>query len=176
MTSHPAVVVSGIGKRNALLRLLHQECHAAGVRLVGCDAIPSPPARLEVEAFFLLPLARAPEFAAAHAEVLTSNSAAAYLTLIDPEIVPLGRLAEAYEAQGVRYVHPRPSTATVCEDKYLFFETMTAAGIATIATFLTPLDDFPFIRKDRFGSAASGLSATVRGSSCMSPAAWGFAT
>ncbi|KJV43328.1 hypothetical protein VH88_01130 [Brevundimonas sp. KM4] len=76
------------------------------------------------------------------------------MTLIDPEIVSLGEIEGEADAL---YLHPAASTAAICEDKYHFFETMRANGIATIPTSLTPLNQTPFIRKDRTGSAASGF-------------------
>lgn len=151
------IVVSGIGKRNALLLLLGEECARQGGRLVGCDAVAWPPARLAVENFTTVPAARDADFRPAYGRMLTDNQAAAYLTLIDPEIVVLGEMEERGEAAGARFLHPVPSVARICEDKYVFSTFLEDASIASIPTSLSPQDLYPFIRKDRCGSAASGF-------------------
>ena len=56
MTS-AGVLVSGIGKRNHVLRLLADECAQRGVELIGGDASPLAPARVEIPRFEQLPFA-----------------------------------------------------------------------------------------------------------------------
>lgn len=138
MTHGRAILVSGIGKRNALLSLLNAEARAYGARIVGCDAMEWPPARLAVEQFRTVPTAREVSFLPDYAGLLAHEKVAAYLTLIDPEIIPLGELEAAGKAAGARFAHPVPATAAVGEDKYRFFEVMQANGIGTIPTFLRP--------------------------------------
>lgn len=157
MSSARAIVVSGIGKRNALLALLGAECAVRGIDVVGCDAIEWPPARIAVTEFKRVPPAREPSFALAYADMLKRSAASAFLTLIDPEIVPLGEMEVAGATEGALFLHPVSTTARICEDKYRFFEVMKDAGISTIPTFLGPPEVGPFIRKDRSGSAGSGF-------------------
>ncbi|WP_168694263.1 ATP-grasp domain-containing protein [Sphingomonas flavalba] len=156
MTTRP-LLVSGIGKRNALLRLLKQECALYGMDVLGCDAAPFPPARVEVDHFEVVPLASDSAFVAAFAAILERYAPLAHMTLIDPEIPLLGGLERDGACGGSLLLHPVEDTARLCEDKYAFYDFLTENALPGVPTFLAPPAQFPFIRKDRRGSAASGF-------------------
>jgi carbamoyl-phosphate synthase large subunit len=152
------LLISGIGKRNALLRLLRQECAHYGVEIVGADASMLPPARVDVERFAITPLASSATFKSAYAALLREHTASAHLTLVDPEIPLLGDMENEGLSVDSKLLHPIASTARLCEDKYAFWEFLRQHGLPDIPTFLAPLKQFPFIRKHRSGSAASGFA------------------
>lgn len=151
------LLVSGIGRRNHLLRLLTEECHTRGIEVVGCDASPQAAARWEVARFEVLPFASDPTYERAYARVLEKHEPIAYLTLLDPEITALGMLSSSAPFSDAAFLHPSWGTATVCEDKFTFAKHLESRGLPGIPTFLSPIDTFPQIRKDRRGSGASGF-------------------
>jgi carbamoyl-phosphate synthase large subunit len=151
------ILASGVGKRNALLRLISNECATNGMALHGADAAEFPPARVDTSAFHRLPVSDSPTFRAEYAELLRNQKIAAHLTLIDPEIPVLAQLDEAKQTPGSMFVQTAQSSAVACEDKYAFFCRMNEYGVPTIETTLEPLHQTPFIRKDRRGSASSGF-------------------
>ena len=152
------ILISGIGKRNHLLDLMAREGAVHDVAVVGADATPLPPARPAVSRFEQLPPASSADFGDRYAEAIARNDVSAFLTIIDPEIPVLGRLASDGLLGAARFVQPDAASSLVCEDKLRFHEVLTAHGVPTIPTASSPLDAFPFIRKDRFGSAVAWLS------------------
>lgn len=152
------VAISGIGKRNSLIRLVKAEAARAGLGVLGLDASPWPPARPEVDVFEVIPKAGDPEFAARYAHCLREHNSALHFTLVDPEIPILGALAETPEAPSSRFMHPVRATSGLCEDKFRFHEVLSAKGIPTVPTYLEPPRETPFIQKDRTGSSASGFA------------------
>ena len=151
------LLISGIGKRNHVLRLLADECALNGVELIGCDASTLAPARAELIRFERVPLADEPDFGQSYASMLARYDVAGFLTLIDPEITVLGELSARGDLGDARFLHPPIESSSVCEDKFAFFETMTAHMISTVPTSLSPPATYPFIRKDRRGSRSSGF-------------------
>jgi predicted ATP-grasp superfamily ATP-dependent carboligase len=97
------------------------------------------------------------DFARRYAEVLAQHDAAGFLTLIDPEITVLGELTSREVLGNAVFLHPALEAARVCEDKYAFNERMDAHGIRHVPTSLTIPESYPYIRKDRRGSGASGF-------------------
>ena len=151
------LLISGIGKRNHVLRLLADECALNGVELIGCDASTLAPARAELIRFEKLHLADEPDFGRSYASLLARYEVAGFLTLIDPEITVLGELSARGDLGDSVFLHPPIETSSVCEDKFAFFEWMRAHEIDTVPTSLTPPSTYPFIRKDRRGSRSSGF-------------------
>jgi hypothetical protein len=157
MKNLSTILISGIGKRNAFIRLLRTEANKHDIKIIGCDAQDFPPARFEVDQFQTLPLATDSNFSERLKELLLNAHIKGYMTLIDYEIVPLGILSGKSPELNSQYLHPVPSTSVACEDKYEFFLRMTKAGIPVIPTALKPSFPTPYICKDRRGSAASGF-------------------
>lgn len=153
----PRILISGIGKRNHVLRLLAAECASRGVEMIGSDASSLAPARVGIAAFERLPLATDPEFSSSYQQMVIKHNVVACLTLIDPEITVLSEMASSGALGDAAFLHPLSETSRVCEDKFAFFEAMDAAGIRTIPTFLSRPPTFPHIRKDRRGSRSSGF-------------------
>jgi carbamoyl-phosphate synthase large subunit len=152
------VLVSGIGKRNALIKLLKSIARNFDIDLVGGDASDFPPARFEVDQFIVLSSAYQENFVDDYTSKSRDNKIDACITLIDPEIP---RISEIEEFSTIRVFHPSKNTSLLCEDKFEFFCAAENAGISTIKTMLEPPDCYPFIRKDRLGSAASGFAVYV---------------
>ena len=153
------VLISGVGKRNALIQLMQVEADRYGIEIVGGDASELAPGRTSVAEFIRLPFARDPNFATTFTDILRDKRIDAFLTLIDPEIPMLAGLATTDDAKLARCLHPVQETTLICDDKYSFAKRMLADGIATIPTGLEPPTALPFIRKDRCGSAGSGFRA-----------------
>lgn len=151
------MLISGIGKRNHVLRLLADECALNGVELIGCDASTLAPARAELIRFEQLPLVNEPDFGQRFSKLLAQHEVAGFLTLIDPEITVLGELSAQGQIGDATFLHPPIETADVCEDKFAFFEWMQAHDISTVPTSLSPPTTYPYIRKDRRGSRGSGF-------------------
>ena len=151
------LLVSGIGKRNHLLRLIADECAEQGAVLIGADAVGLAPARAAVERFELLPPALDPDFGARYGEVLARQDVGAFITIIDPEIAVLGQLAGQGALDAARFLQPTAESSMICEDKLTFHQVLSARGVPTVPTYASPLESYPFIRKDRAGSAASGF-------------------
>jgi hypothetical protein len=151
------LLISGIGKRNALLRLLKLECDAANIRLWGADAKALPPARLETTNFAVLPLAQDIEFTAAYTSLLKKTQAKSAFTLVDPEIPLIGDVENELGSANFCTLHPVAGSARLCEDKFEFAHKARQGGIDVFDTSLAPLKSFPQICKDRQGSAASGF-------------------
>ena len=152
-----SVLVSGIGKRNALLGLLRDEFNSKGLDLAGADAAANPPARIGIRPFFQLPKATDRGFERGLVDALLACDARAYLTLIDPEITAAGLISESGRLGNALFAHPSFRTASLCEDKLAFSDTMKRAGVSCIESHQAPLAAFPQICKDRRGSAASGF-------------------
>ena len=157
MTRAARLLVSGVGKRNQLLRLLAEECSQVGMQLVGCDASPLAPARSETPYFEEVPLARDSEFGDRYRSLIEEYDVTGFLSLIDPEIPILSELATLGALGQAVSAHPGPEIATICEDKFAFHETMKELDIPSVPTSLEPVFDPPYIRKDRSGSASSGF-------------------
>ena len=151
------ILVSGIGKRNALISLLQNEKQRFNINVIGADASTLPPARLAVESFEQLPRADEEIFKGKFINLLREKDVDAYFTLIDPEIPLLGIIEEEFNDIKSRLIHPPTDTSLLCEDKFTFAIELERAGISVFNTSLSPLKEYPFIRKDRRGSAASGL-------------------
>lgn len=149
------VLISGIGKRNVLIRLLKSVSPKFGIELIGADASDIPPARFEVDRFFSIPHAREQSFTEKYLAKIKELEIDVCMTLVDPEIPLLGDIEEK---SLVRAFHPTRYVSLICEDKYQFFCEAEKVGISTLKTFLTPPDTLPFIRKDRWGSSASGFA------------------
>jgi hypothetical protein len=149
--------VFGIGKRNALLELIKLECLEVQVRLIGYDASNCCPARDAVTPeFFTVPLASSTTYLGTVTDLLAANHSIGHLSIIDPEILPLGQL----EQQGTtssQLLNAPYATALVCQDKLLFYQALKDSSIAVMPTSLEPIFDYPFITKDRLGSGASGF-------------------
>ena len=155
------MLISGIGKRNHVLRLLADECALNGVELIGCDASTLAPARAELIRFEQLPLVNEPDFGQRFSKLLAQHEVAGFLTLIDPEITVLSELSAQGQIGDATFLHPPIETARVCEDKFAFFEWMQAHDIRTIPTSLSPPPTFPHIRKDRRGSEAAASASSA---------------
>lgn len=149
--------MTGIGKRNHLLKLLTYECDRYGIDLLGADADPTPPAGAELGSSHILPRADRMDFPAAYMSLCKELAIDAAMTLIDPEIPVIAGLHEAGGLPGTRFLHPGHDVDLLCEDKYVFASTLADLGIPTVATSLEPLSGGPYIRKERRGSAASGF-------------------
>lgn len=149
------VLVSGIGKRNALIRLLKSTARSFEIDILGGDANDIPPARFEVDKFLNLPSANEEKFIVNYFSKIRNDEIDACITLIDPEIPFLGDIEGM---STIRVFHPKKDISLLCQDKYDFFCAAEKAGIPTIKTMLEPPDVYPFIRKDRCGSAASGFA------------------
>lgn len=155
--SNARLLISGIGKRTQLLRLVARECSDRGIELLGGDASHLAPARGAVERFLELPMADDREFGQKFAAAVSECGITAHMTLIDPEITALARLQGEGAITNSQFLQPDLSTAEICEDKFKFYESMRTAGVPTVPTSLEPLAETPFIRKDRRGSASSGF-------------------
>jgi carbamoyl-phosphate synthase large subunit len=151
------ILISGIGKRNTLIRLLKKEANIHNIVLIGADADNFPPARIEFENFIKISLASSSEFLPNYLSCLTGNNIDAFLTLIDYEIPLLGRINYCPESSHPTLINPNFSTALLCEDKYQFSIVAKNNDIKVLPTSLEPLSEYPFIRKDRRGSAGSGF-------------------
>lgn len=161
--AQPALVVSGIGRRNALVRLLLEECRRLGLVLIGCDASPYASAGTELTIVEQVPLAQDPDFDQAYAEVLNRHRPLGYMTLVDPEVTALAMLAWVAPFDASQFLHPSWTTTETCEDKLAFAKLMSSRNVPSVPTSLTPLDDYPQVCKDRRGSAASGFRVLTEG-------------
>lgn len=150
------VLVSGIGKRNVLIRLLREECIKRGLELIGGDAAEVVPADIEFSSRFHLPYAYDVSFMDNVAALLNRENTVAHLTLIDPEITMLGKIEKEKKCDSL-LLNPCLETSRICEDKYLFYLHLCNHNIPSQSTSLTPFEDYPFICKDRKGSASSGF-------------------
>lgn len=148
------LIISGVGKRNHLIRLIKNEVADLNIDLVGCDSDPFPPARIEFTHFQKILRANESGFIGSYTSVFDKDDDVAVITLIDPEIPILGRIQMPGK---VRVFHPDVKIALLCEDKYEFSISAKLNGIGAIETSLEPLIVYPFICKDRRGSAASGF-------------------
>jgi len=148
------ILISGIGKRNSLINLMRLEAKNYGLHIIGCDSNSFPPAKLAVEKFYQLPYAHENNFVDTYINLIKTERIEAFLTLIDPEIP---RLSNIHEFTNSRAFHPVKSVALLCEDKFEFAKAAEFESISTIPTSSEPLNVYPFISKDRFGSAASGF-------------------
>jgi len=157
MMTKKNILVSGIGKRNALISLFQNEQNRFNVNIIGADASMLPPAKLTVESFVQLPRADEENFKGKFINLLRGKDIDAHFTLIDPEIPLLGEIEEEFDDIKSRFLHPPTNTSLLCEDKFTFAIEMKSAGVSVFNTSLSPLKEYPFIRKDRRGSAASGL-------------------
>ena len=149
------LIISGIGKRNFLIKIIKAQALNLNIQLVGCDSDSYPPARIEFEYFHKIRRAMEAGFIDSYLDVFDEEESVASITLIDTEIPVLGRI---HRPGKVRVFHPNTQTALLCEDKYEFFKSARVNGISTLDTFTVPLSKYPFICKDRKGSAASGFS------------------
>jgi len=157
MKSRKSIFVSGIGKRNALMKLLKKEAASHDVGIAGADAQIFPPAKCEVDVFYQLPKASEKNFIDAYAGMLKEANAHGHLTLVDPEIPILGDMEDSHLTGFSRLLHPSGPSARLCEDKLAFALKMEQNSISSIPTFLAPISTGRFICKDRKGSAASGF-------------------
>ena len=151
------LLISGIGKRNALLRIFKEACASHDISLIGDDAQHSPPARVEVEEFYQLPLCLDDAFAGSYEDLVLQQSIDFSISLIDPEISIITRMAEDGKLGKCQTLHPSFSSTTLCEDKFEFAHKLEKSGVGYIPTFKSPIIDSKYIIKDRFGSAASGF-------------------
>ncbi|RID99985.1 ATP-grasp domain-containing protein [Simplicispira hankyongi] len=148
------LLVSGVGKRNALIRIIKGEAENHRFDMVGADASDYCPARVEFENFSIIPAATQQNFSDDYLKLVNANNVTAFLTLIDVEIAPLARLQLP---SSICFLHPGIETALICEDKYFLSIAAQENNVNIVETRLLPLDTFPCIRKDRRGSAASGF-------------------
>lgn len=151
------ILMSGIGKRNDLVSLFLNEAKHFDISIIGADASPLPPARLVAPSFIQLPRANDRNFSKVFIDVLKNENISAHLTLVDPEIPVFGQIAKETPDILSKLLHPTKEIADLCEDKYVFSQVLQAKNIPTFFTTLTPSFNYPYIRKDRKGSAASGL-------------------
>jgi hypothetical protein len=90
-------------------------------------------------------------------DFLLRNEVFAHFTIIDPEIPLWGEIEEESPDTFSRLLQPSRRAAVICEDKYAFFLAAKSSGIPVLETYLSAPAFFPYIRKDRRGSAASGF-------------------
>ena len=110
MTTKRKILLSGIGKRNALIQLINDELKHFDATLIGVDALSMPPARLAVPEFEKLPLARDVHFKEKYIDLLNNNNVDAHLTIIDPEIPVLGEI-EADDKTQSQLLNPPKNTS-----------------------------------------------------------------
>lgn len=148
------LLISGVGRRNALIRLIREEAEKYKIDIIGSDADECPPAIIEFGEFSVLPRVDSNDFTESLKKLIISTEINAALTLIDPEI-PL--LSQCSHDLNLICFHPSADVSLLCEDKYLFSVEASLSGIPVVETSLSPFQVFPFIKKDRRGSAASGF-------------------
>lgn len=150
--------IFGIGQRNALLDLLKIECCSANLDLIGYDASPNCPAKQAVDPYFYtVPYAYSPQYLEAVWGLLEENNSLGHFSIIGPEILPLGQLEMQYPQSPSTLLNAAYTTALICEDKWVLYETLINSSIQAMPTNTKPIFDFSFICKDRSGSSASGF-------------------
>ena len=148
------ILISGIGKRNSFVRILNSLAKKFNIDIIGADCSNKPPARIEVNKFYKILPAYNKNFRKNLNSIIKKNKINACISLIDPEI-PF--LSDVEKLSQVRMFHPNNQISSLCEDKYKFYLSAKKAGISTIQTSIKPFKKYPFIVKDRFGSASSGF-------------------
>ena len=149
------IIVSGIGKRNILLKIFREECQKLYIDVVGLDSSPYPPAKIEVNRFFKIPNAKDKFFLRSYSENVKNSLG--FLSIIDPEIPLLSKAYDKNLFDCKYFFHPRTSSIDIVTDKYLMYELFIRQDIPTIPTSLRPEFNTPFIVKDRKGSCSSGF-------------------
>ena len=149
------LAISGVGKRNRLVSILREECDVRGITLLGLDAAPNPPAMYELDHFCQIPLASHDDFIYKYIDAI--EGALGFLTIVDPEILPLSIASRSNLFNGSTFLHPDYSTCKICEDKLDFFEYLCKSQVRVLPTSSRPEYSFPMIVKDRRGSCSSGF-------------------
>jgi len=154
------IAISGVGKRVQLIRLARSalESHT----IVTVDSSPGAPALVEGEIHGTVLRADHEEFGSSVATFVASHKIDAWISVIDSELLPLSRI-NSVVAQLVL-----PDVPDSVMDKFLMYRLCSRLGIPSPETYLEPPEYYPFIAKDRCGSASSGFRVVTTAEELLS--------
>jgi carbamoyl-phosphate synthase large subunit len=142
------IAISGAGKRVQLIRLARTAL--ADHVIVSVDSNPEAPALIEGEAWGTIFRAGSDEFASSVVALVQALEIDVWISVIDSELLPLSLVNPSV----TRFVLPDSPQAVM--DKFLMFHECQRLGIASPDTYLEPPKNYPYVAKDRNGSASSG--------------------
>jgi carbamoyl-phosphate synthase large subunit len=126
-----------------------------GGTVIVTDVNPLSPAVYAADRAYRVPMATDPGYVDEIHAICESERIGLVVPTIDDELVPFALAAPAFKAAGIRVAVSSVEASTVCNDKYLTCQTLSAKGIAAAASFLPGElhadPQFPLFIKPRTG-------------------------
>jgi len=152
------VLLSGAGGSGSIemIRTLKETGH---YRIVAVDASPYAFGLKLADAGYVVPMATATEFKPAIETIIAQEKPGYLIPLVDEEILACHDIAAR---SGVKVIAPTPEFCRLSLDKWLTWQALRTAGIATPSTWLGTenLDriKYPAVIKPRWGRGSRGVA------------------
>jgi len=156
------ILFTSVGRRVELLQAFRSAAERLSIplRIIGADATPTAPGLFCADEQVIVPSASSGGYVDALLEVVRTRSVRAVIPTIDPDLPPISRRRDAFDALGCAALIADAETIANCRDKERTHRFLTAAKIDTPATYtpatLPPREQlrFPYFIKPREGSAS----------------------
>jgi carbamoyl-phosphate synthase large subunit len=160
------ILLTCAGRRSYLVAYFKQALAGRG-RVLACDCCAGAAALAEADGAFVVPPVDHPGYFRALLALCREHAVGLLLPLNDLELARLAEQAPRFREAGTFPVVATPAVTATCLDKWATFEFLTAAGLPTPETFLSPADArralergairFPLLIKPRWGSGSIGV-------------------
>lgn len=161
-----SILFCSVGRRGKLLQ--NFKTSIRDFQLLATDNSPYAPSLYFADKQFLVPRIDESNYLDEILNVCTTQNVCAITTLIDPEIELLARNRDLFKNRGILPLCPSKDSASLCFDKFNFFEYLRENNIPTILTYDT-LENFekglsnndiafPVFIKPRTGSGSVGAA------------------
>lgn len=159
------ILFCSAGRRAELLKDFKKSLSAES-KIIATDMSPYAPAIYFADKFYLVPAINDSSYLDKIIEICKNEHINTITTLIDPEIEILSKNRDRFESMGITVLAPYQETATLCFDKFKFFQYLKDCGINTTDTYGSFEDaklaiengtlSFPVFVKPRTGSGSVG--------------------
>lgn len=159
------ILILSVGTRNKVIEYYKNNIDG---KIIATDCSNLAPALYIADKYYIVKRMTEDGYLDQILEICRNEKVDAVFSLIDPELQLLADNVDSFKEVGVLPIISDKELIQICNDKFLFYNTLASQGFKTIKTFNTyesfleeynkKLIHFPVFIKPRYGSASIGIS------------------
>lgn len=158
----PTLLVTSAGRRNELLRLLHNVCEKENIQLIIADAQKEVSSRLYNLSFFLLPEVSSPSYFDRLIALCEEQNVRGLISLTDYENLRLSEHTELLMKSDIHWLGSMPHAIKIADNKKSFLTLCEEYDISHSSLYTAKSRDKNWIKKPIDGSRSVGVMEISR--------------